>query len=87
MGHFETYVQKTSRSVSCQFRLESSETAQLVRDNIHKLDVLLKNLDYSLDSFSFIPQDKPYTLLDSPEIFEEPPEILSIDIPHLDIKA
>ena len=71
MGHFETYVQKKSNSVHCQFRLENEAVAKAVRDNIHKLDELLKNHNYSLDSFIFLPADEPYTLLDDPKKFEE----------------
>jgi len=70
LGHFETYVQKNSRSVHCQFRLESTAIINAVRANIHKLDALLRNSNYTLDSFSFLPMDEPYTLLDSPKMFE-----------------
>jgi len=71
MGHFETYVQKNARSVHCQFRLESDKIAQAVRNNIHKLDVLLKQYNYTLDSFTFLPPGEPYTLLDNPKAFED----------------
>ena len=70
MGHFETYVQKNARSVHCQFRLENAEIVKTVRDNIHKLDALLKDSNYALDSFTFLPPDEPYTLLDDPKKFD-----------------
>jgi len=70
LGHFETYVQKTSRSVHCQFRLDNANVVKAVRANIHKLNKLLSDSNYTLDSFTFLPADKPYTLLDSPKIFE-----------------
>ena len=71
MGHFETYVQKNATSVHCQFRLESAEIVKAVRDNIHRLGDLLKDHNYSLDSFTFLPPDEPYTLLDNPKKFEK----------------
>ncbi|MCL2839824.1 MAG: hypothetical protein FWE05_03540 [Defluviitaleaceae bacterium] len=86
MGHFETYVQKNVRSVHCQFRLESDKIVQAVRNNIHKLDALLKNFDYGLDSFSFLPPGDPYTLLDNPKTFEDLSDT-KISIHHFDKKA
>jgi hypothetical protein len=70
LGHFETYVQKTSQSVNCQFRLRDKHVEQLVRTHIHELEALLREYRYSLDAFSFLPQGEPYTLLDNPGIFE-----------------
>ena len=49
--------------------MESNHIAKLVRDNIHKLDALLKDHNYTLDSFTFLPPDEPYTLLDNPNKF------------------
>jgi Fe2+ or Zn2+ uptake regulation protein len=71
MGLFETYVQKTGTAVHCQFRLDSSAIEQKVRDNIHKLEALLQNHRFSLSSFSFAKPGKPYTLLDSPTLFDD----------------
>jgi len=89
LGHFETYVQKNSRSVHCQFRLESTEIINAVRANIHKLDALLRDSNYTLDSFSFLPLDEPYTLLDSPRMFESDnlDGHIDDDILHFDKKA
>lgn len=70
MGHFETYVQKRSRSVTCQFRLRDKKVEQLVRNHIHKLNALLGEFHYTLDAFSFLPPGEPYTLLDSPDDLE-----------------
>lgn len=66
MGRFETYVQKNSRAVHCQFRLESDAIVETVRNNIHKLDLLLRDSGYSMESFSFLPQGESYTLLNNP---------------------
>jgi len=71
MGHFETYVQKKASAVHCQFRLESNRIAKLVRDNIHALNALLKNHNYTLESFTFLPPSEPYTLLDNPSKFNQ----------------
>ncbi|MCL2358114.1 MAG: hypothetical protein FWC70_13340 [Defluviitaleaceae bacterium] len=75
LGHFETYVRKTSRAVQCQFRLENEKTVALVRDNIHTLDALLREHGYSLEHFSFLPPGEPYTVLDNPS---DPPESLEV---------
>ncbi|MCL2387451.1 MAG: hypothetical protein FWC89_07890 [Defluviitaleaceae bacterium] len=85
MGHFETYVQKTSNAVHCQFRLESDEIAKSVRNNIHKLESLLRENGYSLDSFSFLPPGEPYTLLDTPKSIENSPQKNTNELPHFDI--
>ena len=88
MGHFETYVQKNASSVHCQFRLESDKVVRAVRDNIHKLDALLKNHNYSLDSFSFLPPGEKYTLLDSPQIFDDLTKVPNkTDVRYFDKKA
>ncbi|MCL1862679.1 MAG: hypothetical protein FWF78_03835, partial [Defluviitaleaceae bacterium] len=42
LGHFETYVQKTATAVTCQFRLDNDEITAAVRNNIHKLEALLR---------------------------------------------
>ena len=65
LGHFETYVQKDSQAVHLQFRLEDEEIEQLVRANIHRLDNLLKDKKYNLESFSFLIGDRPFTVLDA----------------------
>ena len=65
LGHFETYVQKEKQAVHCQFKLENEDIEQLVRANIHKLDEQLKEYRYSLESFTFIINDQPFTVLDS----------------------
>jgi hypothetical protein len=81
LGHFETYVQKNSRGISCQFRLESDEIAAAVRDNIHKLSELLQNSGYSLEAFSFLPPGEPYTVLDTPKSITSQKSSPQ-DIPH-----
>lgn len=83
MGHFETYVQKNSRAVHCQFRLESDEVVRAVRNNIHKLGELLRECGYSLESFSFLPPGEPYTVLDSPKTIGHAIEHIG-EIPHFD---
>ncbi|MCL2457077.1 MAG: flagellar hook-length control protein FliK, partial [Defluviitaleaceae bacterium] len=84
MGRFETYVQKNSRAINCQFRLENDEIVRAVRENIHKLDALLRAGGYSLEHFSFLPPDEPYNLLKNPaENSAQPFEKLS----HFDVKA
>ncbi|MCL2240858.1 MAG: flagellar hook-length control protein FliK, partial [Defluviitaleaceae bacterium] len=70
LGHFETYVQKNENAVHCQFRLDNPHIEQLVRNNIHQLETLLRHYKYSL-SFAFATPGKPYTLLDSPALFDE----------------
>jgi hypothetical protein len=69
LGHFETYVQKSARSVSCQFRLDNKRVENLVRAHIHELNALLSEYRYSLDAFTFLPKAEPYTVLNSPGVF------------------
>jgi len=88
LGHFETYVQKNEKSITCQFRLKDEKVVQAVRDNIHRLNDLLKSYNYNLDSFSFLPQSEPYTVLTSPKVFEDIIETpKNTNIPHFDKKA
>ncbi|MCL2187862.1 MAG: flagellar hook-length control protein FliK [Defluviitaleaceae bacterium] len=70
LGHFETYIQKNDTSVHCQFRLDTPEIEQLVRDNVHRLEALLRTHNLTLGSFAFATPGKPYTLLDSPALFD-----------------
>ncbi|MCL2400888.1 MAG: hypothetical protein FWC91_14240 [Defluviitaleaceae bacterium] len=65
LGHFETYVQKEKQAIHCQFKLKSEEVEQLVRANIHKLDAQLKEYSYILESFTFVINDQPFTILDA----------------------
>jgi hypothetical protein len=82
LGHFETYVRKNSRAIQCQFRLESDAIVSLVRDNIHKLDALLREHNYSLEHFSFLPPGEPYTILSKPD--ENPVQNINEEMPHFD---
>jgi hypothetical protein len=45
---------------------ENDEIVQTVRNNIHKLDALLRESGYSLEHFSFLPPDEPYSLINRP---------------------
>jgi len=63
IGHFETYVQKYDRAVHCQFRLENDQIEKLVRANIHKLETLLREYRYNLDSFTFLIGGEPFSLV------------------------
>ena len=83
MGHFETYIQKHSRGIHCQFRLESDTIVQAVRNNIHQLSDLLRDSGYSLESFTFLPPGEPYTLLDTPKSITSSPTPMD-EIPHFD---
>lgn len=70
LGHFETYVQKKARSVSCQFRLRDKNVEQLVRTHLPELNTLLNEYHYTLDAFSFLPPGEAFTVLDAPDLFE-----------------
>ncbi|MCL2605083.1 MAG: DUF6240 domain-containing protein [Defluviitaleaceae bacterium] len=71
LGRFETYIQKSDASVHCQFRLDTPGIEGLVRDHINELETLLRNHNLSLGGFSFAKPGKPYTLLDSPSLFDD----------------
>jgi hypothetical protein len=87
MGLFETYVQKNASAVTCQFRLRDKEIEQLVRENIHKLEVMLREKHYSLSAFSFLPQGEPYTVLDSPKLTQETQLTRNLDVRSFDSRA
>lgn len=89
LGRFETYIQKDDNSVHCQFRLDNPRIEQLVRDNINQLESLLQNHRFSLAAFSFAKPGKPYTLLDSPTLFDESLVIQNTEntLPRFDKRA
>jgi hypothetical protein len=87
MGLFETYVQKNTNAVTCQFRLKDKQVEQLVRENIHNLELLLREKHYSLSAFSFLPQGEPYTVLDSPKLAEEQQALQTMDVRAFDSRA
>ncbi|MCL1988973.1 MAG: flagellar hook-length control protein FliK [Firmicutes bacterium] len=65
LGHFETYLKKDNNNLQLQFRLETPKIENLVRENIHKLSSALKDHQYILESFNFVVNDKPFTILDN----------------------
>jgi hypothetical protein len=71
LGRFETYIQKNDNAVHLCFRLDNLAVEQTVRDAIDQLEALLRNHNFSLAGFSFAKPGKPYTLLDSPVLFDE----------------
>jgi hypothetical protein len=87
LGHFETYVQKNGNSVICQFRLDNAGIEQKVRNHIHELETLLRNHQFSLSGFSFTAPGKPYTLLDSPSLFDVDFQLPDEPLPRFDKRA
>ena len=66
LGLFETFVQKKDKSVNCQFRVQNEETADLVREYISKLDILLGEQGLSLSGYGFVVSGNAFTVLDKP---------------------
>ncbi|MCL1862192.1 MAG: hypothetical protein FWF78_01340, partial [Defluviitaleaceae bacterium] len=44
----------------------NDEITAAVRNNIHKLEALLRDSGYSLEQFIFLPPGEPYTLVNNP---------------------
>ncbi len=74
LGRFETYIQKNSKKVNCQFRLENENTQEVVKKNIIKLSKQLEKYDFILENYSFIQLEQSFTVVD-----DEPKNEFSIE--------
>ncbi|MCL2699967.1 MAG: flagellar hook-length control protein FliK, partial [Defluviitaleaceae bacterium] len=66
LGRFEVYVQKTGKSVNCQFRLRDEKIESLTRANIPRLQAMLTAQGYSLSEVTYKKAEESFTLLDKP---------------------
>lgn len=67
LGHFEAFVQKDFRNISCQFRTMDKKIQSLVQMNINKLHTALKSKGYNLTQIMYKTIDEPFNILKSPE--------------------
>jgi len=85
LGHFETYIQNNNSYINCQFRVENDNIKKIVTENIQTLNKLLKDYNYTLESYSFKLIDEPFTLL-SEKPFDEKEHIKTTSF-YIDTKA
>lgn len=68
LGHFEAYIQKHKKNISCQFRIENEFVQKIIYSNIEKLYTGLKKHNYNLEQFTFKQINEPFTLVDKEPI-------------------
>lgn len=71
LGRIETYIQKNNNNINLQFRIENTETEPVIKSNINTLHNLLKEYDYTIQSFSVISIDTPFNVLSKEPLVEE----------------
>ncbi|MDR1533115.1 MAG: hypothetical protein LBS62_13220 [Clostridiales bacterium] len=62
LGRFEAYLQKNSRNIVCQFRLEDEKVEKLVRQHIGLLAGKLAEHNFTLGAYSFCRQEDAFTV-------------------------
>lgn len=67
LGHFEVFVQKNFKNISCQFRTMDKKVQSLVQANINKLHMALKQKGYNLSQIMYKTIDEPFNILKQPE--------------------
>ena len=63
LGRYEVYVQKTGKSVSCQFRLRDEDIERLTRANLPRLQTMLQSQGYSLTDVTYKKAEESFTML------------------------
>ncbi len=71
LGHFEAYIQKTNKSVKCQFRIDNEQAEKAIKHNIRALAQKLSEHQYSLDYYGFKEIDESFTVVDKKPTIEE----------------
>lgn len=86
LGLFETFVQKKDKQVNCQFRVKDEKTANLVREYVSRLDILLNEQGLSLTGYGFTVAGETFTIVHKPKKLagsgEQAPA--NGEIPHFD---
>lgn len=67
LGHFEVFVQKNFKNISCQFRTMDKKVQSLVQANINKLHTALMQKGYNLNQIMYKTIDEPFNILKQPE--------------------
>jgi len=63
LGHFEAYISKTDRNISCQFKTESKEIEKLISSKIKELNLMLKKYNYNLQQVTYKELDEKFSIL------------------------
>lgn len=63
LGHFEVFIKKDYKNISCQFRTMDKKVQSLVQLNISKLQMLLKQKGYNLNQVMYKTIDEPFNIL------------------------
>ncbi|WP_250277354.1 flagellar hook-length control protein FliK [[Clostridium] colinum] len=63
LGKLEVYINKHSKDINCQFRLEKEYSKNMIRDNISLLELYLKEKNLQLKEVSFHNLDESFTLI------------------------
>lgn len=67
LGHFEVFIQKNFKNISCQFRTMDKKVQSLVQININKLHTALKQKGYNLTQIAYKTIDEPFNILKEPK--------------------
>lgn len=67
LGHFEVFVQKDFKNISCQFRTIDKKIQSLVQISIHELQSSLKQRGYTLSQVMYKTIEEPFSILQSAE--------------------
>lgn len=63
LGHFEAYISKAERNISCQFKTENKNIEKLISSKISDLNNALKNYNYNLKQVTFKELDEKFTVI------------------------
>ena len=71
LGHFEAYINKTDRNISCQFKTENKEIENLISSKISVLDNYLKKYNYNLKQVFFKELEDKFSVLSKEPVLDE----------------
>ncbi len=67
LGHFEVFIQKDFKNISCQFRTIDKKVQSLIQVNISKLQNTLKQKGYNLNQIMYKTIEEPFNILTNPK--------------------
>jgi hypothetical protein len=63
LGHFEAFIQKDYKNISCQFRTMDKKVQGLIQVNLPKLEIALKQKGYNLSQIMYKTIEEPFNVL------------------------
>lgn len=63
LGKTETFIDKSNKVLSFQFRAENNNVLSLIQNKINKLALKLKQMGYSISSITYKNIDEPFNIL------------------------